>query len=415
MKKIIAMLMGLLMIFALVSCGNRPSTTETTTGTTETNIPPEQEEDAAYYRRGHLFAEAETRILYFQSKRTLYQYNKLTEEYAVFCFDPLCTHGKECISDRFHYLNPAATGTGNMSMDYCEADNRYYFTRGEQLYSVAFDGSDAKLACSFGEAGKFENDKNGLDIGGANAVSFMGIYDQYVYFFTLDSEEGTRTLKRYDVKTGEVKDIFHRSRSESTITFYGFVDGYLYVGLVGDVYGVYRMNLDGTEMTKLHDDILEPKYVWGIFDGECVYAVNDTREGIYEIEAYSIASGEKKLVLAADKVITLLAVTNDSIYYTKNEPRSIGYKITNTGGKENKDEVINDRSRIYCMDKKTGETKVVLDDITCSVNDIHFFGDAVMINGWFCKVDETNAKKTPAPFIANVDENGVFTELTLLE
>ncbi len=405
MKKIIAILLVLCMIFCFVSCGEQADTT-TTANSTENPIEQEQPASKVYYRRGHLFAEAETRVLYFHDLWTLYQYNKITEESDVFCFDPLCKHGKNCISARFSYLNPLAVASGSMSMEYCAADNRYYFTRGEQIYSVSFDGSDVKIACSFGEVGKFENDENDNNLNGNNKVSHMQIYGQYVYFFTVDAEKGTRVLKRYDVKTKETSEVLHQSKG--VITFYGFHEEYLYIGVIGEEYGVYRMSLDGTDMTKLHDNLISDTSAWGIFDDECIYNVTRPQEGIYGIEAYHIENGNKETLLSSEQHLTLLAVTEDSIYYTKKEPRLLGYNVSPIGTRE----VFNDNSRIYCLDKKTFENKIVFDDITCGVNDIHFSGNTVMINGYFCTVSETDAKKAPAAFTAKINEDGMFTEIT---
>ncbi len=411
MKKIIAIILVLVNIFSLVSCENEQNDTTTAQTTNSTNLP-EQSETKVYYRRGHLFAEAETRVLYFHDLWTLYQYNKITEEYAVFCFDPLCKHGKNCISNRFSYLNPHAVASGSMSMEYCAADNRYYFTRGEQIYSISFDGSDIKIDCSFGEVGKFENDQgnsNQLNLNGSNWVGHMGIYGQYVYFFAVDAEKGTRVLKRYDVNTEEISDILHQSKG--VITFYGFHGEYLYIGVIGEEYGVYRMNLDGTDMIKLHDDLISDTSAWGIFDGKCIYNTPRPQDGIYGIEAYNIETGNKEALLSSEQYVKLLAVTEDLIYYTKEEPRTVGYHVSNLTGMDDK-EVTNDYSRIYCLDKKTGESQIVFDDLSCWVHDIHFMGDTVMINGYFCTVSETDAKKAPAAFTAKINEDGMFTEIT---
>ena len=84
----------------------------------------------------------------------------------------------------------------------------------------------------------------------------------------------------------------------------------------------------------------------------------------------------------------------------------VGYTVGHLGTFE----VTNNWSKIYRLEKNTGEIVTVLDDITCSARMLYFMDNRVMIVGSKFIPDEKKATSNGACFLANTDENGMFTE-----
>ena len=107
----------------------------------------------------------------------------------------------------------------------------------------------------------------------------------------------------------------------------------------------------------------------------------------------------------------LLAITDEYIYYTVNEPISIGYSES----PRMTSEVFNEYSKIYRYHRERGEVAVVLNDLRCETKMLYFIEDKVLILGHVCTPSEDHAFRTLGGFIASLDENGMFTELTRME
>ena len=418
MKKQIALILAGALTVCMASCSGNQAfettihTTESekdaiilqaTEGTTETNATPSFVKETignnVYYPNGDPFSETPTRLLYVQSG-IIHYLNKVTEERQIFCFDPLCNHSgpDECIAHKFMMAD-----SGIQSIEYCEYDNRFYALRGAQLCSFSFDGSDLKVECSFGEEGKFGTNKHGVYMYGD--LSSLSVHGQYVYFFAKDHESGNFALTRFDVKNKELKRIF----CDENTNFGGyFVSGdTLYISMVGNYSGVYRAALDGSGLEKISDNIYAD-FSTGIFGGETVYLV-ESYNGIYKkIVAFTPENNLfEDVMLIEDGVChTLLATTNQYLYFTKREPISVGYYGT--------DEIFNYTSRIYRLDKESGEIETVLDDMRCSANAMYFIEGTVLILGSAYVPDEIEAFSNGGGFTAKLDENGMFTELKQL-
>ena len=413
MKKIRILFFILSVFCLLVSCTQElpyTESTESSTGDTENLIP--EWTDTVFYPNTTAFTDSSTRLLYLNSGIVHY-YNKFTEESYPFCFDPLCKHNDyNCISWKFEMAS-----YGWQTIRYSAYDNRFYALRGQQFCSFAFDGSDLKVLHSFGEEGSFDNEQMPYAHGD---LVYLQIGGKYVYFLASDSESGKRGLMRYDAETQKMERLFY----DADTSIYGYLlDGdTLYMSMVGTYAGLYRMNTDGTEITLISSDVYEA-FANGIFDGEFLYLIQN--EAIYDEEKDRISNIPKKFVVLSletgeftdvfDVVVRddhrLLAVTEDYIYYTVKDPRSIGY-YTAMGHPQ---EETNDYSKIYRFNKKNGEVAVVLDDLCCETRMLYFIEEKVFILGTVCTVSETMAWKNSGGFIASLDENGMFVDLTLME
>ena len=401
MKRQIALFLIVVMMVLFVSCNHSSDTGSDTI--MATSFITETKVDMIYYPNSAPFSETSTRLLYVQSG-ILHYYNKITEESHIFCFDPICTHSgpEECIAHKFMMAD-----SGIQSIEYCEYDNRFYALRGAQLCSFSFDGSDLKIEQSFGEEGEFGANRHGIYLYGDMAD--LTIQGQYIYFFVRDDESGNYALTRFDVETKEIKRIFHDTNANCC--GYLINDDTLYISMVGEYSGLYRVALDGVGLEKISDNIYDD-FSNGIFDGERIYMIESPGGAYNKIVSFTPETDNfEDVLLLEDEIEALLAVSDEYVFYTKREPISVGFYESQFG----KDEVFNYASKIYRWDKKSGDTMIVLDDIHCSTRMIYFIGDMVFIIGSMYSPDETKAFSNGATFIAKLDEKGTFIDLTLLE
>ncbi|MBQ9747388.1 MAG: DUF5050 domain-containing protein [Clostridia bacterium] len=427
MKKLIMLLIVTSLTLSLLSCSQTPPTdgtpTPTTTGsqtttdgatnetthgitetTTEGKAPEKPTVTNAYYPISDAFSETPTRLLYVQTGVIRY-YNKLTGEENIFCFDPLCKHKDHttCIAHKFGMAD-----SGIQSIEYCAYNNRFYALRGAQFCSFAFDGSDLKVEASFGEAGKFGSDKHGVYPYGGTV--YLGVQGKYVYFMANQSESGKKALMCFDVESGKLSTLYHRE--DTHVLGYQVSENALYYNLSGEESGIYCAAPDGSNPRKISDEVFD-LFHEGIFDGEKVYFLQVNDQDQHCIFSYTPGMDlfEEVTAFTTKTATRLLAVTEDAVYFTRSEPVLVGH----TEGRFGTFDVTNDWSKIYRLDKSTGETVTVLDDITCETRMIHFTDDnGVIIVGGIYFPDEKKANSNDACFTAKLDENGMFTELTPL-
>ncbi|MBQ9747332.1 MAG: hypothetical protein IJV98_00970 [Clostridia bacterium] len=405
MKRILFLLIA--MLFFITSC----------TGYVPPAVEPYGVGDAdASYPITSPFTDAKTRLLYVSSGVMMY-YNKLTEEIYPFCFDTLCSHGDyACLSHRFSQAD-----TGAQSVRYCAYDNRFYALRGEQLCSFAFDGSDLRVECSFGEEGDLETDVIAYLFGG---LLYLQIRERYVYFLARDSVSGKRVLTRFDVETNRLDRLFHDP--DTTVNGYLLCENGIYLNLVGAYAGLYCLPYDGGTPTQISEE-LYTDFHEGIFDGEEIWFVKvqssydeekHTPRYVYEsIVSYHPTADTFREIAVLDSLQKhkLLAVTPEYIYYTVNDPVSVGFYEHDLGGEQIRREVFNYYGKILRLDKASGETLVVLEDLRCEPSSLFFYEDRVFLCGHVCTVSDTAAWRTMGSCTANVDASGLFTGLTVLE
>ena len=427
MKKKILFLLSIAIAFSFASCDTSTddtspivsipsdtfsSDTDSMT-TTEHHIPelPTKSNDI-YYPMTTTFSDTPTRLL-FTTGGIVHYYNKFTEEIYPFCFDPLCKHnGYDCISYKFEM-----TDTGRQTIRFCEYDNRFYALRGEQFCSFSFDGSDLKVVHSFGMDGNFETEMKGYLYGGLMHLQIIG---KNIYFIARDNESGKRGLMCYDAETKEMKRLFYDDSS----AVYGYLlsENGIYISLIGDNQGLYHIPYEGGTPKLIAEDIYD-SFADGIFDGERFYFIKTmplydeekkyTRYLPDKVVSFIPETGEFEDVMEIDiqNEHHLLAVTDEYIYYTMSDPISIGY----SEGHRMTTEVFNEYSKIYRYHRESGEVAIVLDDLRCETKMLYFIGDKVLILGHVCTPSEDHAFRTSGGFIASLDENGMFVDLTLME
>lgn len=427
MKKMISFILSIAMIFSFISCDTEPNNTNPIVSipsdtfssdtdsmtTTENHISelPIKSNDI-YYPMTTTFSDTPTRLL-FNEGGIIHYYNKFTEEIYSFCFDPLCKHDDyDCISYKFEM-----TDTGRQTIRFCEYDNRFYALRGEQFCSFSFDGSDLKVVHSFGMDGNFETELKGYLYGG---LMYLQIQGKNIYFIARDNESGKRGLMCYDAETKEMKRLFY----DENTAVYGYLlsENGIYVYLVGAYQGLYFISYGSGTPELISDEVYE-SFADGIFDGERFYFIKTmplydeekkyTRYLPDKLVAFIPEMAEFEDVMEIDNQNEhrLLAVTDEYIYYTVNEPISIGY----SEGSRMTTEVFNDYSKVYRYHRESGEIAIVLDDLRCETKMLYFIGDKVLILGHVCTPSEDHAFRTSGGFIASLDENGMFVDLTLME
>ena len=110
---------------------------------------------------------------------------------------------------------------------------------------------------------------------------------------------------------------------------------------------------------------------------------------------------------------SILAVSDDFIYFKQMEPRSIGYELVRG---ETRVERNNAYSRIYRVDINSGKCEMVFDDLTCQVSDMYFVArDKVLIIGEQCTIGEGNAEFEAKAFSVDLNSEGKFEHLNVLE
>ncbi len=415
MKNVRKMVVALLLVLAFMvptSCDTAPSTTHTqepdgavqSTQGDQGNDPGREETPVCAYPY-NTFTETPTRLLYVEAGVLRY-YNKITGECREFCFDPLCRHDdfRTCISQKFMMAYGVV-----QSVEYSAYDNRFYVLRGEQFMSFSFDGSDLKSIWSSGEIGKLDSDPHGAYLpSGTRDLSVCG---ERVYFIARNKDSGKTELMCYNVREKAMSTVF--ADGGTNISAYICGDSVLYLDLAGTYSGVYRMEPDGSGLTQITaEHYLEQRN--GIFDGERLYFVGgqSTPAGIMSewIAVYTPQTDtfETVMEIKTEKGHRLLAVRGDFLYYTIEDPIAVGERVTSYFTET----VYNRRSRIYRLDMRSGEVITVLDDLTCSTENLYFLDDAVVIYGQIITSDSLGPTTYERVFTARIDENGMLTELT---
>lgn len=224
----------------------------------------------------------------------------------------------------------------------------------------------------------------------------------------------------YDAETKEMNRVFH----DENTAVYGYLlsENGIYVYLVGAYQGLYFISYGSRTPELISDEVYE-SFADGIFDDECFYFIKTTplydEEKKYtryipdKLVAFIPETGDFEDVMEIDNQNEhrLLAVSDEYIYYTVNEPISIGYYESSRMTSE----VFNDYSKVYRYHRESGEIAIVLDDLRCETKMLYFIGDKVLILGHVCTPSDDNAFRTSGGFIASLEENGMFVDLIFME
>ena len=409
MKKFILFLLLVTLLCGAISCKEKPDINS------QLQIS-ENEKWVSYPESGRIskMTETPTRII-FTLIDTLYYYNTMDNVPYVFCFDSLCKHNdwRSCISLRF-MMNGVTS-----KIQYCGYNNRFYALRGEKLCSFSFDGSDLKIEYSFGEKGSLDE----FIYSGQSAD--LQIWKNRVYFGNLNSETGTREVFYFEIDTG---DIVHLTENiEDSVINFIIYDESLYFEILkktekGSEFGTYRSDMDMQQSTLVLEgfstfDINSVFHKNEFYYVEYAYVLNneDAQSVPVALVSHNFDTDEKIILYQIEDGVApqLLAVTDSYVYFIKQDMQYIGYELVRGTIRVDK---YNNFSKIYRLDIKSGECKVVFDDLQCQVGELRFVSpDKVLILGQYCKASEGEAELFDSLFVADIDENGHFINLALLE
>ena len=406
-----------------VGTNETPSSAESTADTTGEDIPGPVTPPAvqAWYPIDSGMTETPTRVL--ASSIRLYYYNKLDGQWYAFCFDPMCTHqGWECLA----YRLPQGMEHGQ-NIEYSDYNDRLYVLRGQKIYSLLSDGSDVRLECSFGERGDWNKLPTGGDI--TEALRRMTLQDRYLYADNIVYRENriVSTLICYDMETGEVRTLEVGESEEYGSYFVG--EDCLYVSFynLGTLEPIwYRMDPSLTTRERIEetDFLAEAYFFQSIFDGSTLCFVEEHWEydsngnvvdlDYGEIKLYDFESGEQKVLYEMEaqhnSTIKLLAMTEESIYFTVYDPLYLGTYMDSRTGRETV--YTNDYHQIYRMDRDGGNLTIIMDNISCEVTDIILLDSKILIDGYICQeIEGSHSAKKSSYMMATLDEDGMVTSI----
>lgn len=382
MKRIISILLALSTLL-LVSCG----------------APRKVENKAAPFASAtyHRVIEAPSRVLLADAK--LYYYSKADGESYPFCFNPLCQHtfNENCPSVLF---GGSKSVTGQMV--YCDETGRFFFARGQKIYSMSFDASDIKLECSLGEDGDVSQkmyDKN--------LIKSMRSYGRYVYFMFTNAETGHAQILRLDSKTSKLKEM--TSGETEWVIAYEIADGYVYFKITtsDNLMNYYTADLDFNNKKVISDPVYpSDALVIGLYDGKWFY--ERTPKGLVKFDPLT----EEKVLVSGDpeflKFAQILAVNERGVYFTYDEIKNVGKEYISAYGEYR--DVFLSGTKIGVL-QKDGVIEEVFDLKTGEVFSINFIDGGVVIYCTAMCIESTDGtlKQKPNVFILfDTDENGNF-------
>lgn len=383
MKKVVCLMIILASLF-LVSCGEATITPTGTAGETSANTPmDEPTETPAPGARFHGIVEGKSRILLFRGG-TLWYYSKVDGESYNFCFDPLCQHSLKndfCISRLFANHNYSSDGCV-----YSEKHDRFYFTRGQNIYSTSFDASDLKLECSFGENGKIDRSLKSADLIEYNTnLSRLRIHGDYLYFIRANDETGIWQIVRYNINTRKTEEM--TASGGEWITSYELADDYIYFKTLDDNWQLrfYTTDFDFKERNEVDDSIsisASNMSVEVYYDGY-FYERNVNRADGAETdgELYRInpLTGEKTLIVRDDRLGSgssqILCADKNGVYFSMWNYIATGYVKDNIQGLHEVGTANNNIWRI----SYDGEFTKVLDFPRGEIQTMNFVEDGAII------------------------------------
>lgn len=390
MKKIFCILIGLCLVCTMANCGVNE--------TIKSNF---SETNSVFYPHRSDILETPTRLIYLMEGQVCY-YNKLDGNQYVFCFDPLCKHDFDCLSCQFPRL------AFQSSVTWCEENNRIYFLRGAKFCSVSFDGSDLKIERSFGEEGSFDQYTYRM------CLWNIASYKNRVYFMIQEDQSGVYRLIEYDVIKNTYQDLNAIWNLKDDLAGYILTDTGLYLRMISheDV-NLCHAEYGSSSVTYISDTFANLEN--GIFDGNTLYFITNTMNAgqcFKTIASYSIDNGKENLYYSRDEAegsVYLLASTDNFIYFKQRESRLVIYDQDSEG----KNKITNAYSRLYRINKQTGEVDCIFDDLSCEILNIYFLNeDQLLIVGNQCIVNGFHAEKNCQTYIAELDNLGNVVSLT---
>ena len=406
MKRVICVLFVLASLF-LVSCaGETPiASTEEAVATTATTTVEVTEPTAVLFASAlhHAALESPSRILLFHGN-TLWYYSKADGESYRFCFNPLCQHTlkENCLARSFM----SHSCTSDLCV-YSEKNNRFYFARGQHIYSTSFDASDLKLECSFGETGALDQMKYPA------SLSILRMYDDYVYFRRTNDDTGKRQIVRYNVATRKIEEL--TSADDEWVIGYEIADGYIYFKTIDNDNNIryYTTDMDFKERKIVFDPIYPANagVSMGLYDGKYFY---ERIAGESDGELYRInpLTGEKSLIVKDERLSAsgsmIMCVKEDGLYFSAGNFTTLGYAYNGTTERYDIGTMRNSIWRISF----NGEFTKILDFPRGEIETLNFVDGGVIIHFnriYHKEIDVEDPKAVGGVFVLfKIDENGNF-------
>ena len=402
MKKVICLIIILASLF-LVSCGEAPITPTGTAGETSANTPIEEPKHTIVpvtHSLYHAAIEAPSRVLLAQGGG-LWYYSKVDGESYRFCFNPLCQHtfAEKCPSQFFWHA-----GATRNEITFSESENRFYFLRGQNVYSTSFDASDLKLVCSLGSDGGPDQPAYNQRVFALTNISY---YDGYVYFCYTNDMSGRNQIIRCLIKTGKVEQM---TPDDEWVIAYEIADGYIYFKTIDEdnVVTYYTTDMDFKER-RIVSDPIDPTpggLHMGIYDGKYFYKKYGD-----ELYALNPRTDEKKLIAKDEEYIKgaqIVCVYQGEVYFILHNPVVIGTHYVEPYGEMSVSTTQNNVWKVTT----DGEIIRVLDFPRGNIRSVNFIEDGVIVN--FTTIFDKefsadNDEYTSGAFVYfDIDENGNF-------
>ena len=403
MKKCFCILIAFVTLF-LVSCGETP-VMPTQTEAMENPTPKAAPITSASH---YAAVESPSRILLFHTS-TLWYYSKADGKSYRFCFNPLCQHSiKENCSARW-FMSHDCRKDGCV---YSEKYNRFFFSRGQNIYSSSFDASDFKLEYSFGENGKILSSFQTIELFTYNFyIRRMLVHEDYIYFIRTNADTGRWQLVRFNIKNRKVDEM--TSADNEWVLGYEIADGYIYLKTFdsNNVIRHYTTDLDLKERKLVPNPIYfdNPGVSLGLYDGKYFYEELANGKELYKINPLT---GEKSLIVKDERLTgnaDLLCVReNDGIYVVAENIVSMGWLTDDIQGTHDVGTSCNNIWRISF----DGEFTKVLDFPRGEIETMNFVDDGVIIHFGHIYHKEINVEEPEAAVyvfvLFEIDENGMF-------
>ena len=395
MKKILSWLLILvLLIISLASCSQNLSegSSNNKSGNKTLNV-------------NEYVCETPTRILYSLDD-TLYYYNKLDGGSYVFCFNPVCKHKNDCISKKLRF------GIWQ-GITYREEDNRLYALRGNNFLSMNFDGSDIKFLYSFGENNWNDNQYETI------VLQYLQLVGEYAYMLVQNEDTANMELHRYHIDEGILENLMMNTSQIVSIERYTTNGEEIYFwSYSAEQHGFYKSNMDLTNVQKLSegdDGYYSPD---SVFDGETFYIpvyekIND-KTFTKEFRTYNVKEQRETLLckLDVEGYAYIYSITDHYLYYSVNNPIIIGQKKTGLG---NVYDQKNYHSSVQRLDMETGEIQTVFYNLNYEILGMCLIDNSVMLRGHIFEKSGDYIISDSYMMIANIDENGNFVNIRVLE
>lgn len=381
-------------------------TESTSTSDNEIIITNETHTFKTGYKITSSFIEMPSRILITGGAPSYY--SKADEEMYTFCFDPLCSHSNaDCIALKFMTV-------GNMkNAVYSSETNRIYMPRGENIFSMKFDSTDVKIEVSMGDDGKdlIKYPQSTMPI------ENLQIYDKYLFFVNIQAKTipnyygdgasetiAVKTLFRYNCENRTIENLFERSGYEGNnfVNYYIANEKIFFIDINSENGARFHVcDIDFENIKDIENDNFSINTDEMIYDGERFFTVSSDFS-IDEVSGKSLAENyyiicidpnTEKNVQIGEKIIRgdnnkgnikILAVTDEYIYYTENDPFLIGTLSSN--GKETK--FYTSDHTTYRISKDGSGKTVVFEGVTSAdptilqyaIKEMYIFGSKVIAN-----------------------------------